>query len=421
MSTEEKTATDVHALDRDLIKTILKFGRGRFPDAGSPEDAFEELLGGDPEDLPFFVPWMAYHWRIQGRPLAKWFLEERASKLSPTERTWLEAQSKAWLSIWEVTDVKSGVSLVLTDLLAGERRFVREKSASRGLSRGEVVLGRIVDFGGVSVIAGMRAYPLPPDRVPGLLVHACEALGFSLGQVPIDRLHEQDSMAILVSLWEEEVDELKNAGPPQLTNTDGDELILTTDTFGITSGSTDAIVERLSALEGVERDENEKDQPVLVFTRAGNAMMKASGPTVIGRVRLAGQALTIETNSTRRADNLRALVEEKCAGLLRYDGRDRKDTESFWKESRSSRKAPAEPPSPEAAKFVREYKAKHYEAWLDESIPALGGATPREAAKNPLGREMLLQLLKEMEHMESKLPKTERYDYSILRRRLGLA
>jgi len=35
----------------------------------------------------------------------------------------------------------------------------------------------------------------------------------------------------------------------------------------------------------------------------------------------------------------------------------------------------------------------HERRWLDDSIPALGGRTPREAAEDPFGREELEQLL----------------------------
>jgi hypothetical protein len=42
---------------------------------------------------------------------------------------------------------------------------------------------------------------------------------------------------------------------------------------------------------------------------------------------------------------------------------------------------------------LAEYVAAFEESWLDESIPALGGRTPREAAADPIGREELTRLL----------------------------
>ena len=48
------------------------------------------------------------------------------------------------------------------------------------------------------------------------------------------------------------------------------------------------------------------------------------------------------------------------------------------------------------AQVIREKEV----AWLDESIPALGGLTPREAADDPTRREDLLALLVEFERRD---------------------
>ena len=42
---------------------------------------------------------------------------------------------------------------------------------------------------------------------------------------------------------------------------------------------------------------------------------------------------------------------------------------------------------------LAEHIAGYERRWLDESIPALGGRTPREAAGDPIGREELTRLL----------------------------
>lgn len=57
--------------------------------------------------------------------------------------------------------------------------------------------------------------------------------------------------------------------------------------------------------------------------------------------------------------------------------------------------APAslDPNDPEIREVMAQIIARYEEQWLDESIPALGGRTPRQAAANPIGREELEQLL----------------------------
>ena len=70
--------------------------------------------------------------------------------------------------------------------------------------------------------------------------------------------------------------------------------------------------------------------------------------------------------------------------------------------------------------MMRQVVARHYDHWLDDQIPALGGNTPRQAAASAVLRPRLLALLKELEIRESGKPESERYDVSRLWQALGL-
>jgi hypothetical protein len=64
---------------------------------------------------------------------------------------------------------------------------------------------------------------------------------------------------------------------------------------------------------------------------------------------------------------------------------------------------------------------ERWEVWLDESIPALGDETPREAARTPRGRELLEALLHDYEWSSEKLPDSAfTLEVETLRRKLGL-
>ena len=58
--------------------------------------------------------------------------------------------------------------------------------------------------------------------------------------------------------------------------------------------------------------------------------------------------------------------------------------------------------SPEADALVREYKFRHYKTWPDHQLPALGGKTPREAARTKHGRRKIEVMLKLPEWMKHK-------------------
>jgi hypothetical protein len=52
---------------------------------------------------------------------------------------------------------------------------------------------------------------------------------------------------------------------------------------------------------------------------------------------------------------------------------------------------------PEVQAMLREMERRHHDAWIDMSLPALAGRTPREAAHDSAGRERLELLLRDME------------------------
>jgi hypothetical protein len=66
-----------------------------------------------------------------------------------------------------------------------------------------------------------------------------------------------------------------------------------------------------------------------------------------------------------------------------------------------SRAEPEEPfvPPPEV---IAELEEKILRQWIDDSIPALGGLTPRQAVKTPEGRQRILELIAHAEQMQSR-------------------
>ena len=114
--------------------------------------------------------------------------------------------------------------------------------------------------------------------------------------------------------------------------------------------------------------------------------------TVIAGVGLDGDELTVEVNSAERAAELQALVAAALpdAELVDVDARPFEVPAD----------GPARPPTggidvndPAIRAVLADHIAGMERRWLDESIPALGGRTPREAADDPIGREELTRLL----------------------------
>jgi len=419
-ATPPRERDPVHELDEGLVDDLMEFARERFgPGWLRGGEVFADPVGA----IQLSAPWFAYHHEVEGKPAVEWYLAERGKHLSRATRGWLTAQRAAWLSVWEVTAVEPGSGMTLRDLLSDETREVCEVLASQTLVVRDAVLARVVDHDGASHLCGMYPSALAP-------IEAAEVVRRARGRlrrkraVPVERLREQAIGRYLIRRWEEAVAERKAqpAGLRALANTDGDPFLLTRDHFAIAPGARPAIEAKLAAMEGVEPPDEADEPPAYHFLRAGNAMHASWDNTLIGEARFQASELVLETNSRERADALRARIESACGDGVRHRLREHEDplSEKAALPSPSSNERAAEPPTPEAAQLLLAFKEQHYVSWPDEPLPALGGKTPRAAAATAQGRSSVDVLLKDMENHEQRAGGEAPFDFSGLRRELGL-
>lgn len=78
-------------------------------------------------------------------------------------------------------------------------------------------------------------------------------------------------------------------------------------------------------------------------------------------------------------------------------------------------------PSPELRAIEEEMSRRHWEAWLDTRVPALGNKTPRQAARTARGRERLEALLAEFDRHTTDGPSRVGAPTAAIRAALGLA
>jgi len=406
-----------------LIERIGNWAYDRFGSefgAGAHDFGLDEVEGG----MQLAVPWMIFHHPLQGMPAFEWFAREEAENLSRRDRELIDAQRRSWVGIWEVRESVPGKSMILADLLSGEKRLVQEASASRSLVARDVVMGRVVDFGDVSVIDGIYPYPLPPEEASYTVEKVRTGLKTKL-PIPIERLREHDASPLIVATWKAAVEAYveRRSKPPRLTNTDGDPFLQTVDYYRFAPADRAAIEAAVGALKNTfPVEEHDDGTHSIVFFKTGNRMHEDWENTTIGVVVTTENELRIETNSTRRANALRKIIEKACRRLITDHRRTETDADELFAAARSDERpqSPPEPMDAETEAVIRDQKASHYESWLDSSIPALGGKTPKQAARSLLRRRALVNLLKEIENHEARQPAGIRYDVNILRRALGV-
>ena len=306
------------------------------------------------------------------------------------------------MSIFEVTSVEPGL-VGVRDLLSGETRSVREEKGSHVLVPGDNVLARIIDFRGMSLFGGMYGRALPPLAAAVVVDAVRRKLRLLKRNVPLERLRTDSIGDVFIAYWIDvlfEHDE-RLVSPPTLQNSDGDPILFVSDSYAFDAASRPRIEQQLAAIEGA--------------IAAGPEFVVLRDKTLIARIIVSDDTLLVETISENRADAARRLIEEGCAGMVRFTTRDVTPL-SFDKGAAQKRPEPDEA----QAAVIREVKEEHYRKWVDLPIPALGGLTQREAARRAKSRRELEVLLREVEHRESRLPAAERFDFGSIRRELRL-
>jgi hypothetical protein len=427
-SNESARASALKAVDVALAQRLARFTRARYGpdwlqyslesagllDDGSLSDA----------DMPIVFPWLVYfnsHTPSGLTPAQEWRDHQR-HRISSDERLLLDAYEMAWLSLWEVVEVESGVGSRLTDVLTREERFVRDVSSTSTLQRFDTLLAIVLTVDDVSFFGGAHAQPLPPRFAETVTREARRMCRVRTRPVSAEKLRDPELQLDLLVLWRDVVGDMANQPPPVLLNTDGDPIALTTDSFALLAPR-DEVVHRLTEVPGVQEPEQEGNDAVFVVTKPGNPMNRSWENTIIGRMVLSRTRLSIETNSTRRADALRSLVEARLAGLVRFSLRTEENASHMMADALAApRVGPVqERLTAEEEVAIREFRERHMRDWLDDSIPALEGLTPRDAARSSRARPKLETLLKEFEQHEARLPEQQRIDLRSLREPLGFS
>ena len=424
----------LQSLDHELVRLMMSFRPSHYGEKWfhAALEAYCDFEGLEPEiipveddELPFAMPW-AFHsfaWGRTQESLAEHFHREKGRHLTREMRALLDAQLLAWCSFWRVDQVDPGVGLRLYDLLSQEERYVHERLGSTQIEKGTVILCRIVDVGDHSFIGGMHPYSAPLVDALTVVASAKRWARVRTRPVSLEFLRLPQVQGWMIGEWRWLTS--RRGQQPTLSNTDGDPWTPTTDHLAFAPGDRGKVLAQLAGLEGANPPVTEGAETAVVITRAGNARNKAMENTVIGQINVTADRLRIETNSTRRGDALRAAVLAKTAPLVKHLLRNESSMTQLLEQAQESRaRGTALPPrriaAPEELAIIKEYKRRHYTAWLDDRIPALGGKTPRAAVRTAAGREQLDALLAQMAGSEARLPEEERFDFGWLRTELGL-
>ena len=129
----------------------------------------------------------------------------------------------------------------------------------------------------------------------------------------------------------------------------------------------------------------------------------------------------MEAPSQRRLDDCCRRLEQLLGDRIRLVETRARGIDQALRE----RKPRAEPEEPLILppEVIAELEDKMLRQWIDDSIPVLGGLTPREAVKTPDGRQQVLEMIDHagrMQKMMLETPGTFAPDYRKVKKMLGL-
>ena len=390
-----------------------------------PFFTFSFVPDGAETDLPLGWP---------TEPIALHFLHQEVESCPDFHREFIVQACRSHPSFFVIESTAPGRSIELKDILTGRRFHVLEQSASRMLRAGDLTFTRVVTAGGTSIMLGASPWVIPPSwHLPVIEFRD------QLSPRRLMTLADLSECAIDVRrLYHQIADAIVNPRLPTLQNTDSDPIEMTTLTFdlGVTPAEAFDRLRPLATLRGETHVDDERydaaggiEAAVLTWLKAGNRTHKDWDNTTLGTLRLDGSRLVIEVNSARRRKRIAREISKRFGSTATLVETTTTDIVKELQDRRTRRGEATKPTTlagepertPEIQALEAELMQRHWDAWIDTKVPALGNRTPRQAARTAKGRERLEALLSDFARSAEQQSPMFQPALGDLRRRLGLA
>lgn len=358
----------------------------------------EEFLG---PQLPWvmwgcaFEDFLTRDWEPEGN-IVDLYLKRRGERESAQAKAYMAGLRNTHVSLHEVRAASPGDSMVLRDLLTDAIPVtVQEKSASKTLKPGDRIAARVVPVRDHHVISGglLPFAPAVVDLLMDGLRNVLKARRKKNLHLSPDQLRSIAPLFTAAFLFTH-LPEALEPQLPQVTNTDGEDLVFHELRFPVAAGITQAqVAEAIDRLPDLSGD-GAKRWVWLAPQKKGRKAVPMEGGTIVGTLELRGKALVLEVNSAERAARGAALITKAAGGLLRPPLMAIQTFDQAMAAHREKAPPPQAEIPPEVARaVVHAQMDRHYRETLDQPIPALKGKTPRQAVKTVAGRKLVIDWL----------------------------
>ncbi|MBC8413576.1 SEC-C domain-containing protein [bacterium] len=361
-----------------------------------------------------FMEWIIHDYIVdfkEDNTLIDLYLKKNRN-LSADEYKVIMMMKHSIISLYEVREVFPDKGLLLKDLLLGEEYDVKEKMASRSLSKWDIYATRLLYIDGQYVMSG-SIYPYPLKQKERILEHIhaeFEDFKLEFPGTEMDDFLKNDGY-LFNFYW---YDLFENPALPAFHTTDGEPMMISNAVFDI--NNKEAVISALSKMKDISQDGEH-------FT--WRAKKNSDGQSIIlGWIKFSKTGLTLECHSKKRLDMGKQILLKALPDALFHKVDTFQDPMEALKEyeKKPQSKPENEIPMEVQQKLYTEFQQKHCEKWIKEPVPALNGKTPQQAVKTKAGKAEVIELLKFFENAEERNKKNGApyYDISWMWDRLGL-
>ena len=422
------------------------FSEARSPSTETPE--------GRQADAVAFMDWLSndYRLRSSGRTIVEEILVTCPHGLTPGDRALLASWRDVPVTLYEVVAVEPGTAVTLRELFGSGRHRVLDVRGSRALARWDIVATRLIPIEGAMHIAATVIVFLPEEKA-WLLEEVQRRLGAWRQTLPSAGVeHFLKANGLLFHRLARELGETRRARAQNLkaVTAEGHAVVSAKARYKVTDAA--RVLAALRSAEDFVPSEprpgdriafvwlklgvsarlvvasREVPEDAVKFSRSFSATPDAEPVPTLGDLRVRGSRLFLEALSAERLGWGKARLAALAGDAARFE------SEQF--ESIDTRRAAADRrwglSGAEAGGHPRDaddaHRAiasrvlqDHYRRWVDEPLPALGGLSPRQAARAPR-RDALEALLRQIENLEDhrRARGVGFCDVAWLRRELGM-
>ncbi|TPK60479.1 hypothetical protein FJ546_19080 [Mesorhizobium sp. B2-4-19] len=390
-------------------------------DDGMEFEDLAETLGGDWAMTLWgcaFEDFLTQDFDVEGGNMVDEYLKRRGWKEGAQAKGYMKALRTSIMSLYEVSDIVPGKSLMARDLIrGGDPVAVSEGTATKTLKQWDRVAARIVSVMGKNSFAG-GLLPFTPQATE-VLFDGLRGMFGKKGAKKLPAIKDEDLQAVASMFtlsWL--FDTLGRAlEMPLLQNSDGDDIVFHDVQFPLSSGTTQKdIAARLTAVPGMSQANPRfwnwlEDEPKGGRSTRHSDVLSLdttmdNGLRALGNVELKGRCLHLSANSAMRADTGTALIQQALGDLVGMPETKVQTVEQLMAErpTGKSGRTSSDIPSEIAEQVVHEFMDRKYRETLDQPVGMLGNKTPRQAAKTPAGRQKVAEWLKYLENQSAKRP-----------------